>query len=265
VHRFDATLACAVVAVLAGMAPQSATAQTAGGAQVFERACASCHTAAASRAPGVDVLKTRTPQAIIESLVTGAMRVQGARLSGAERRAVAEFITGSTLTGDVSGTSAGRCTTPSAFTGATAGPRWTGWSPVTTNARLQPADQAGLTAATIPKLTLKWAFGFPDATVAWAHPTVAGGRVFVGSQNGTVYSLDAKGGCIRWTYSASGGVRTAVTIGATLVYFGDTAANVYALDADTGREVWKHKADDHPLARITGSPTLHEGRLYVPM
>ena len=101
--------------------------------------------------------------------------------------------------------------------------------------------------------------------MAWAHPTVAGGRVFVGSQNGTVYSLDAKTGCIRWTFSASGGVRTAVTIGATLVYFGDTAANVYALDADTGREVWKRKADDHPLARMTGSPTLHEGRLYVPM
>jgi hypothetical protein len=42
----------------------------------------------------MDSLRVRTPQAVMDSLVTGAMRPQGARLSGAERRAVAEFITG---------------------------------------------------------------------------------------------------------------------------------------------------------------------------
>ena len=77
-----------------------------------------------------------------------------------------------------------------------------------------PAADAGLTAADVPKLTLKWAFGFPDASVAWSQPTVAGGRVFVGSQNGTVYALDARTGCIRWTFAAQGGVRTAVAIDA---------------------------------------------------
>ena len=41
-----------------------------------------------------------------------------------------------------------------------------------------------------------------------------------------------------------------------LVYFGDTAANAYALNAETGRVVWTRKVEDHPLARITGSPTL---------
>ena len=35
----------------------------------------------------------------------------------------------------------------------------------------------------------------------------------VGSQNGTVYSLDAKTGCIHWTFSAAGGVRTAIAVG----------------------------------------------------
>jgi polyvinyl alcohol dehydrogenase (cytochrome) len=49
------------------------------------------------------------------------------------------------------------------------------------------------------------------------------------------------------------------------VYFGDTAANAYALNAETGRVVWTRKVEDHPLARITGSPTLHGGRLYVPV
>ena len=67
-----------------------------------------------------------------------------------------------------------------------------------------------------------------------------------------------------------GGVRTAIAIGPraarrTAVFFGDTAANAYALDADTGAPIWTRKVDDHPLARITGSPTLYDGRLYVPV
>jgi polyvinyl alcohol dehydrogenase (cytochrome) len=99
---------------------------------------------------------------------------------------------------------------------------------------------------------------------------VAAGRVFVGSQNGSVYSLDASTGCIHWTFSAAGGVRTAVTVGQVdgdrlVVYFGDTAANAYALDARTGQPVWKRRVDEHPAARITGSPTFFEGRLYVPV
>src|SRR5258707_710938 len=82
------------------------------------------------------------------------------------------------------------------------------------------------------------------ATSAWAQPTIAGGRVFVGSQNGTVFSLDARTGCIYWFFSADGAVRTAMTLGArdgggANVYFGDTTAQAYALDAGTGKHVWK--------------------------
>jgi len=55
---------------------------------------------------------------------------------------------------------------------------------------------AGLTAADVPKLKLKWALGLPETSHAWSQPTVAGGRVFVGSQGGRVYALDAKAGCI---------------------------------------------------------------------
>ena len=39
------------------------------------------------------------------------------------------------------------------------------------------------------------------------QPAVAGGTLFVGSQNGNVYALDAKTGCVRWTFRASAEVR----------------------------------------------------------
>jgi len=248
-----------------------ASAQSSDGARIFQTTCVTCHTGAPeSRAPSLDALRARTPQAIVDSLLNGAMRPQGARLSGAERRAVAEFITGKSIEGDVSGARTGRCTTPGPLQDISKAPRWTGWSPSTTNTRFQPTEQAGLSLSDLARLKLKWAFGFPDASVTWSHPTVAAGRVFVGSQNGTVYALDAKTGCIHWTFSASGGVRTALAVAPAggsrlVVYFGDTAANAYALDAETGRRLWVRRVDEHPSARITGSPTFFEGRLYVPV
>jgi polyvinyl alcohol dehydrogenase (cytochrome) len=251
--------------------PGSVSAQSPSGDEIFKQSCASCHNGAAdSRAPGPEALRARTPQAVIESLMTGAMRLQGSRLSGPERRAVAEFVTGKVVGGDVTGAQAGRCSAPAGAGVPARSGSWSGWSPTITNARFQSGDVAGLTAADVPRLKLKWALGFPDASVAWSSPTVAGGRLYVGSQNGTVYSLDAKTGCIYWTLSAAGGVRTAIAIGprgaaGALIYFGDTAANAYAVNADTGRVMWTRKVEDHPLARITGSPTLHAGRLYVPV
>ena len=73
------------------------------------------------------------PQAIIDSLLTGAMRPQGSRLSGPERRAVAEFITGKTPWGDVSGALTGRCTSSWPLQDFAKTPQWAGWSPSTTN------------------------------------------------------------------------------------------------------------------------------------
>jgi len=116
---------------------------------------------------------------------------------------------------------------------------------------------------------LKWAFGFPGGTQAYGNPTIVAGRVFAGSDNGTVYALDAGTGCTLWSFKAEGGVRSAPTVGAIgrrfVVYFGDLKANVFAVDASTGELIWKHKADEHKFARVTGAPTLANGRLYVPV
>jgi polyvinyl alcohol dehydrogenase (cytochrome) len=243
-----------------------------GGASIFARDCVTCHDGAeGSRAPKLEILRQRSPEAILSALTAGGMRPQGARLTGVERRAVAEYITGRSPGGDITGASVGRCTASPPLTDPTAGPSWTGWSPALTNTRFQSTNQAGLTADDVPRLSLKWAFGFPDATSAWSQPTIASGRLFVGSQNGTVYSLDAKSGCIYWTFTATSGVRTALafgpqsTAGRYAVYFGDTGANVYALDASSGRELWSRELDAHPHARITGSPSLYQGRLFVPV
>jgi polyvinyl alcohol dehydrogenase (cytochrome) len=264
-----------VLASFVGLVAAQGPASRPDGGSLFNDACSSCHNDGDGHAPTPEALAGRSPRAILDALTSGSMRYQGLALSGAERRAIAEYLTHRTLRGDISGAVAGRCSKPTPFTPAH-GPQWNGWGADLGNTHFQPTARAGLTADEVPHLRLKWAFGFPDATSAWAQPTVAGGRLFVGSQNGTVYSLDAAAGCIVWTFAAHGGVRASVSIGSTsvksagrnmtryLAYFSDQQGYAYAVDAASGRLVWSQKVDDHPLVRLTGSPTLFAGRLYVP-
>ena len=233
------------------------------GSDLYARNCAICHEALSPPNQNHAVLGAMGSQHIIYALTSGSMRVQGARFSTADRVAIAEFLTGKSV--DVQKhAAAGLCTgDPSR---SFSGPQWNGWGVDLDNSRFQPADAAGLSADQIPKLKLKWAFAFPGAIGAYSQPAVAGGRVFVGSAAGVVYSLDAATGCTYWSFEAGSGVRSAITIGpGGIAYFGDLHASVYALDAATGKLIWKTLVEEEPYSRVTGTPKLYEGRLYVPV
>jgi polyvinyl alcohol dehydrogenase (cytochrome) len=199
-------------------------------------------------------------QTVLTALESGKMKAIGGRISAADREAIAKYIG---TAGPESIAPTNRCV-PSL--GHSGGPVWNGWADAG-NTRFQSAKAAGLTPATVPRLKLKWAFGFPGVTTAFGTPTVFEGRVFVGAADGAVYSLDARSGCIYWVYNALAGVRVAPVVAADgrSEFFGDLKGNVYAVNAATGALLWKTRADEHPLAVITGSPKLDGGRLYVPV
>jgi len=237
----------------------------------FSARCATCHDAGKGGAADRYTLNRRTPEEVLASITTGTMKQYAEGLSEYEKRVVAVYVGGRPLgaaaAGDVSQMK-NRCENRPAFDPAKA-PGWNGWGSDTGNSRFQPTP--GLAAADVPKLALKWAFGFPMGNSAYGQPSVVGGRVFVGSDTGFVYSLDAASGCVYWSFRANAGVRTAVAVGAGdrthryLAYFGDVKGNVYGVDAETGAAVWRERLDTHPIARVTGTPTLANGRLYVPL
>ncbi|PYS36458.1 MAG: cytochrome C oxidase Cbb3, partial [Acidobacteria bacterium] len=217
-----------------------------------------------------------SPERIYEALTTGVMKDQAAKLSDQDKRGVAEFMSGRPLGSGSVGDAKNmpnQCRTNPALTDTARGPAWNGWGADGSNSRFQPAQAAGLTAAQVPQLKLKWVFGFPGGVSANTQPTIASGRVFVGSDNGFVYSLDAATGCIYWSFENGSIVRNALTIGPIsgqgnsryAVYFGDGKANVFALDAQNGKLLWKTKADDHFVARITAGAKLYNGKLFVPV
>jgi polyvinyl alcohol dehydrogenase (cytochrome) len=245
------------------------------GAAVFQASCANCHAAAdaagQSRNPGIDTLRRLTPEAILNALLNGKMRIQAVALSDAERRAVAEFLGGRAIEAAAAGSSVRACNAPGPFRGPSGTGEWNGWGNGPSNTRF--AKDGGLGAKDLPKLTLKWAFGFAGVTSARTQPALVGNRLFVASDTGDVHALDPKTGCAYWSFRAQATVRTALLVApyssssgnAWALFFGDLRANAYALDASTGQVIWVHKVDDHPYAAITGSLSYFSGRVFVPV
>ncbi|HVZ20779.1 MAG TPA: PQQ-binding-like beta-propeller repeat protein [Vicinamibacterales bacterium] len=263
---------------VAGQAPPPAfTPGTESGFATFQTQCAKCHgNPDVARAPSPDALREMTPEKIYEALSTGPMQQQASALGDAQKKALAEFMAGRPIGSAASGAAdhmGFQCRTNPPLPDPASGPSWNGWSPDLANTRFQSASVARLTSAQVPKLKLKWAFGFPSGVSANAQPTIASGRVFVGSDNGFVYSIDAKTGCVYWSFETGSIIRDAITVGAVTghgdtkyaAFVGDGHANVYAIDAQDGKLLWKTKVDPHFVARITAGSRYYDGKLIVPV
>ncbi len=244
------------------------------GEALYQAHCARCHEGQVKRAPHRDVISRLPALMVLHSLERGRMKFEGMTRTNQERRAISEWMTGKKLPPptEKDETVAGFCEdAPGEFSIEDGAPQWNGWGADNFNTRFQSAEAAGISADQVPELRVKWVFGLPmDFRVS--QPTVVGSRVFIGSLQGRIYSLDAKTGCLYWSVKMDSGVRATMVVdtlpGTTppryVVYVGDAAANMYALDARTGKELWKVDVDDHPSARITATPKTHGNRLYVP-
>jgi polyvinyl alcohol dehydrogenase (cytochrome) len=245
---------------------------------IFQQRCMACHgnSDAPVKAPEPAAIRQLTPEAILDALTTGVMKVQGQALTDSQKKQVAESMSGRPLGTGINGDASdmpNRCPTNPALPDPTTLPAWNGWGVDAGNTRFQPEGAAQLTAAQVPRLTLKWAFGYPNGVSALGQPTIASGRVFVGADTGYLYSLDANTGCVYWSFKTRAGVRAAMSLGSVVeqgatryaAYAGDLLGNVYALDAQTGSVLWTAHPEQHFTARVTGAPTLYRGRLYVPI
>ena len=147
-------------------------------------------------------------------------------------------------------------------------PHWNGWGVENGQHRFQPAEMAQLAVEDVPRLKLKWTFGFPGVSRVVAQPTIFGGRLFIGTQSGKVYSLDAKSGCSYWQFDAGKPVRSAIVVGPLRRLDGllrRRRRQCICGQILTGKALWQVQIDDHPAAMITGAPTLVGTTLFVPV
>lgn len=246
------------------------------GFAVVQQQCMKCHgKASMPQAPGVAALREFSGQKIYEFLTSGLNDTHKAMtLSDDDKKHVAESLSGRLLGSEAVGdskTMANRCAANPPMGDPSASGGWNGWGGTAENSRFQP--NSGIPADQVTKLKLKWAFGLPGAHAAYGQPTVVAGRVFVGSDAGWIYSIDAASGCVYWSYMTKAGMRNAISVGPVKghgatkygVFFGDLKNYAYGLDAQTGEQLWVTKVDDNYAARITGAPALYDGRVYVPL
>ena len=147
------------------------------------------------------------------------------------------------------------------------------WGANLNNNRFQSSDNAGISAADVPRLKLKWAYylppRFPGTSELRSQPAVTEDTLYVGAQGGILYALDSETGCTRWTYKNDVQVRTGIILSdfdgksSRMLFFGDDEGIVTALNASTGEKLWHREMDSHPNAMITAAPTLYKDQLYV--
>lgn len=85
------------------------------------------------------------------------------------------------------------------------------------------------------------------------------GMVYVGSDVGTVFALDAASGSLEWAQPTQDAVRSAPAVSEGRVFVGSLDGNVYALDASTGDEEWRFDTGQG----VVGSPAVADGTVYV--
>lgn len=237
------------------------------GAELYKQRCAVCHDEPQDRVPPMFLIRRRSAEDVMQTLTSGVMKQQAKGLTEEQIRQLAIHLTGKLPGAPINNLDGNKCTgapSPIKLTAAD----WNGWGRDLDNSRFQP--KPGIKPADIPKLKVKWAFAHPGP-MATGQPTIIGDRLFLTTEAGYIFSLNAQTGCTYWVANAGSAVRAAITVAALppkgkfAIYLGDERSTVQALDADTGKLLWKTKVEDHFLARITGSPVIHANRIYVPL
>ena len=242
------------------------------GEALYKQRCAVCHDSPQDRTPPLFLIRRRSAEDVVQTLTSGSMRQQASGLSADQIRQIAIFLTGKQPgTGLPTNLNANVCKEPFGTLNLNA-PQWNGWGRDLENSRYQPTP--GIRAEDVPRLKVKWAFAHPGP-MATGQPTIIGDRLFLTTEVGVIFALNAQTGCTYWTMNAGAAVRAAMSVGLLragairgsryALYFGDEKSNVQAVDAVTGKLLWKTKIEDHLLSRITGAPILYQNRLYVPV
>ncbi len=238
---------------------------------LFNTRCGVCHNGGSTEAPLMSALKILPEEHILAAMKTGVMKNQAAMLSGKQHRQLAAYISETDKSDAAPLVVIGLCDEAETDDYTQASSQVDDWGLGLKNQRYYDHPDLKINEGNVGDLELKWVFAFPNASRARVQPTIAGNTLFTASQLGTIYVLNKETGCVRWTYQADAEIRSALVIGrdatgrADRLYFGDFVANVYALDLKTKKLLWKRKIDTHPVATITGTLSLYDDRLYIPV
>jgi outer membrane protein assembly factor BamB len=118
--------------------------------------------------------------------------------------------------------------------------------------RLNPFENV-LNPRTVKRIDLKWSY-LTNFTVS-SSPAIVNGVVYVSSDDGNIYALNARTGAKVWSHGSDGGF-SSPTVANGVVYVSSSV--VVALNAKTGAELWSYPAGDS-----LSSPVVANGMVYL--
>ena len=111
----------------------------------------------------------------------------------------------------------------------------------------------------------RWSRQLPSRSES--SPLIDHGRVYIGSEDGTVYSLRARDGVVRWRAKAAGAVKGAISLDSGKLYFGDYGGRVHAIRRTDGKKVWSTSPGGGALGLGGGNfystAAVEYGRVYI--
>ena len=116
-------------------------------------------------------------------------------------------------------------------------------------------------------LNVRWKFATGGGVVS--TPSIAEGRVYVGSQDKNIYCLDARDGRFLWNFTTGARIKSSPAVVNGKVYVGPDDGYVYCLGAKDGNLIWERYVSGYIEAHfdvVTGirsSPIVVNGRVYV--
>ena len=116
----------------------------------------------------------------------------------------------------------------------------------------------GSAALVAPEANAAPVWTTPTNGIVESSPDVANGTVYVGSNDGNVYALDAITGHVDWTAPTGGAVASSPSVVNGVVYVGSNDGGLYALDANTGKIL----SDTVTGAGVMSSPDVVNGVVF---
>jgi len=119
-----------------------------------------------------------------------------------------------------------------------------------------------------PPFKLKWNVQFqPERLYPAMQPVIVGGRIFLGTESGNFYCLNAADGKRLWKFPAAaeehvGPILHSAGVEGGRVFFASMDGCVYAVEAETGKLAWKF--DAKMRTGFSAAVLLAEGRVFAP-
>lgn len=86
---------------------------------------------------------------------------------------------------------------------------------------------------------VQWTFS--TGGKVFSSPALNGENIFIGSEDGYLYSLQRNSGKLKWKFRTGGAIHSTAVVHGESVFFGSFDGAYYALDKERGTEKWRFK------------------------